>query len=224
MSKQKNALIAAADDLAAKSRIIRRVATGPDAIVSKLVGIGLEHSKEIAARKEARAAEAVASIRPLIEKARAQLADADAARDEAKTFVAKFTNVNWDVLRDRFPRDHGIAEQVSDPNRDPYAPVISTRDRIAQLRAAVEELGSLAGAGDEDLRRFLSSASDLKEIESRDAQYAINGLMQRAALSADAGQSIRNRIAGIERHLQVLGAVLVAEVSNDAPMAQEEVK
>ena len=210
MSK-KNAVLAVADDLAAKSRILRKAATDPDVVVSKLHALGMEHSKQMAERKQSAAAEAVASIQPMIERARQQLAGADAAREEAREFVKKFENVKWDVLRDRFNEYHGVTPETP----------LSTRNRIAQIRAAVEELGAMAATDDGDLRRFLTSASALEEIESHKARYAINGLHQRMSLSADAGQTIRNRITGIKRHLEALGAVLVTDVVADAPQAQE---
>jgi len=221
MSK-KNAVLAVADDLAAKSRILRKAATDPDAVLSKLHTLGFEQTKLNAERKETKAAEALASIQPMIDKARAQLADADAAREEAKQFVKKFENVNWDVLRDRFNDWEGAT---------PENPV-STRDRIATIRAAVEELKTMADASDGEFRDYLSRASALHEVESHTAKYAINGLHQRMTLSAGTATTVRNRIKGIKRHLELLGTVLVAaasdapqdvpqDVPNDAPQAQE---
>jgi len=209
MSK-KNAVLAVADDLAAKSRILRKAATDPDVVVSKLHALGMEHSKAIAERKQSAAAEAVASIQPMIERARQQLAGADAAREEAREFVKKFENVKWDVLRERFNEYHGVTPETP----------LSTRNRIAQIRAAVEELGAMAAAGDDELRRFLASASTLNETESHSARYTINGLHQRLEWS-DAGQTVRNRITSLKRRLGALGAVLAADVVPDAPQTQE---
>ena len=78
----------------------------------------------------------------------------------------------------------------------------------------------MAAADDGELRRFLASASALKETESHNARYAINGLHQRLEWS-DAGQTVRNRITSLKRRLGALGAVLAADVVPDAPQAQE---
>ena len=92
------------------------------------------------------------------------------------------------------------------------------RSPLTALRGEVE-VALRSERSPRDYRRVLHSA--LEEIESHKARYAINGLHQRMSLSADAGQTIRNRITGIKRHLEALGAVLVTDVVADAPQAQE---
>src|SRR5690348_3339533 len=112
MSKQpKNPLIAASNALGFQARKLREAATvatepqpshEPEApVIAALHTVAMKHARSAAEQKQAARDAAVAKIQPMIDRARRQIADADEARAEARNFVQKFANVQWDALRDR---------------------------------------------------------------------------------------------------------------------------
>ena len=67
--------------------------------------------------------------------------------------------------------------------------------------------------------------SALDSTDSPAARVAIAELHSFSQLRADGGHGVRNRVAAIRRRLEDLAIALAADAAtNDAPMAQEEVR
>jgi hypothetical protein len=218
-----------ADDLAAKSRILRKTATiatqpidaATDAaltaeIVERLAKLAAEHRGAEAAAHAEKANAARAAYLPLIEQAEKLIADNAAADAEIGPMIRGLSTIDWKGVRAR-ARILPVPGSLEDANT-----------RLALLQRTVDEAAELLRGTDDDLRRY---ADELKNVSDGGAQvvdydqwartaekareYYANGV--RGAMNAR-GEMLRAKAGGIRKLLRELAADLDAA---DAAIAQE---
>jgi hypothetical protein len=189
----KSDVLKIADDLAAKSRILRKAAQH-DAVLDRLRAIGEEEAYAERARESASKEDQVASIQPLLRKGRELLREAMAAREEASEFLAPFEKVRWEDVLHRYPATHGGAAGSME----------TTRTRTAFIRALVVELGELlATTNGSELSVALRQAEALTETVSPAAGYAIRDLVRTTRGSV--AETLRHKMHAIKKRLVELG-------------------
>jgi hypothetical protein len=206
-TQEKSDVLKIADDLAAKSRILRRAADAHDAVLDRLRQLGDEAASDDSQREQAIRSEQVDEIKPLIEKAHELVAAGDEARGEAKPLLQALTVVNFDALRKKFSSSHGMtlkteAEIAASPGSAFYAD--STQHRIARLQAAVKDLQEFVTAGDSELRAWMTLAESLTEVTRGSSIQAVNELRRCLAYGGSA-EGTRGKLAGIRRLLSDIG-------------------
>jgi hypothetical protein len=234
-SAEKSDVLKIADDLAAKSRILRRAAEDHDKVLNRLREIGESVADERHAREKAATDQRMTSILPLMEKAREYIADAEVARKEAKPVLDAVASVDWQAVSEKLSFEHGLTNQ-SEPstqsNEDGGVIVTNygsrfstdnTKIRIARLQAAANDLRPLVDpASDSELRARLFNAEDVVAHYVPVGETGVNPNPEwkqawdmkfryavnglRQGLSyGSVAESIRGKLAGIKRLLSEIG-------------------
>jgi hypothetical protein len=188
----KSDLLKVADNLAATSRILRKANAKHEAVLDRLRAIGDAEAAAVTESKRVRAEAQVASIQPALERGRRLLADAKAARVEAKPFVNGFEAVQWPTLFKKFGAHNVVGME-------------STSTRLSMLQRLVGELHDLAVRGnDSHLQIAIQRAEQLTETDSVQSGYVVRDL-QTAIAGDGAGEHIRRVVAAIKKRLVELG-------------------
>jgi hypothetical protein len=185
---EKSDVLKIADDLAAKSRILRRADGDHEAVLDRLRRIGEEIASERQQRAKEIARKDVSEIEPLIEQALKYVEDAKEARREARPVLEALDAINWSVIEKKLSYEHGLtlgsqqeqetvvhSENEGDVTVTNYGSLFSTDNtklRIARLRSALEDLRPLVNDGsDAELRARLRDAEVAVEKSYEASEY-----------------------------------------------------
>jgi hypothetical protein len=229
----KSDVLKIADDLAAKSRILRRQAEEADTTanideaVHRLASLAAQQHASERSERDARAAEIRSQYVPLIERAERILADNTAAVAELGPFIRRLGDLDWKAVRAR-------ARNTSTPGS-----LHSTHTNLALLQRAVEDAMALLRGDERDLVRWLNEVKGFTGYEGdpeldavnlnpaaaeasakageRTRQYAVNGLLgvmnDRATPLRSAVATIRKFLAAVAQDLDAGDVALVQEAN-----------
>jgi hypothetical protein len=254
-TSEKSEKLKLADDLAARSRIIRKEAESEGAILDRLRRLGEEFASANAVRdnyaRKTYEDEQAAKIQPLLDRAHEYLEDGDKARAEAKRTLDAFKGIDWTAIEEALSSEHGLVlrQTIETTNEEGEAVIqaapeqfstMNTKQRVAMLRAAIEDLREYVNASDSELRAVLrtmdftppSYPPDVQgpdgfpkatlrvngRLRSAHAQfaYSMNALLRVLSYGPSA-ESIYGKLAGIKKLLSEIGADVL-------PISAEETK
>jgi hypothetical protein len=223
---KKNPIIAVADDLAAKSRILRGAAAAAHAaaphpapvpdVIEKLSSLGEEQRADERAARAARRQAVLSGADALLDRARAVLEEKRRLRVEHGPLVQKLSALDWDAITKR------ARVQVVPGS---MATVVT---RIGFLRRLVEEVWpALLADSDKELNSAITAVETCDGSSAKAAEYEMNGL-RRAIEYGTHTEFILGRMKGIRRVLDEIATDLdasdaqaVSTDTNEAPLAQE---
>ena len=225
---EKSEVLKLADDLAAKSRILRKQAESQNAILDRLrrIGEGIAYERDEQSR-EVRTEETT-ELRSLIEKADALYRDGAEAANAAAPVLASLNidGTHWDSLFNKLPVAHGLTlktaeEREANPGSAYYAD--TTRNRIARLHAVAKELKEYINAmgNKSELRSRIEFAENVlhsispeaqlsdesKETQRGNVRYAVEAL-RTGIERGSVGDAIRGKLDGAKKLLAEIGEAI----------------
>jgi hypothetical protein len=215
----------ASNALAYQARKLREAATEQE-VLDRLrqIGESYDNAQHVQARHVAE--QQIGELQPLIEKAREFIADATAARAEARPVLQAFFAVPWESVFASLKAGHGLmttrqeiettdeeGETVLRAAPERYS-THTTHTRIAQAYTIAEDLKKLVDQTNEDeIKTALREAASLTEVESSEARYKVNWL-RLCVGHGSIGETMRRKVAGLKK--------ILAEVGEDVPPISNE--
>jgi len=151
---------------------------------------------------------------PIMAAVRARVAEAAALKKEHGDLIARLDQMDWKWFRKSVPN----VVRPGDP--------VSTTDRIAFLERAVNEASLALAAKDDEIAEAAARLEFCADIESSAAKYDLAFVKQ--LLDGNRPAFIRSRMKSINRWIAEIDEDIAASEAdaetNDAPMAQTEVK
>jgi hypothetical protein len=212
-SSEKSEVLKIADDLAAKSRILRKEAVKAeaadpaediDAAVARLASLAAAQHRMERDKRDVTAAAVREKYRSLVEKAERLLEENAAAVEELGPFVRKLDDLDWKAIRTR-ARNTVVPGSLHD-----------TGTNLSLLQRAVEDAMAVLRGDDREMKRWLDDVRGFTGYEQETSsygneqsrQFAVNGLLGTMRPRAE---TLRAKVGAIHR--------LLAEVAKDLDQA-----
>jgi hypothetical protein len=219
LNTEKAAALKVADDLAAKSRMLRRAYQSEQeamsAAIDAMKGITAEQQAEHVHAKEQIQNDAREAFAPLIALAQEKIRENDAVDREARPLIESLDGVNRKAVIERFSPHHGVTflDQVKEHSAMDASKVslANTRDRLAMLFRLVDEAKELLAGNMKDLAQAIETAESVADVQSGHGVMTMNTIKRYTRFAGDRAVILRSKVGAIKRTLKEIGQNILSQ-------------